>query len=206
MYGLLVSAVPGTEPIDLNEVKQHMRVDGDEENALILAYITTARLLAENYCQRSFIQTQWKWYLDSWFEYAENANVRHGRFVENERLDGDYIRLPRSPLISVDSIEYQDVDGITRTVNALDYLVDNKREPGRIIPVIGKSWPSIKYNPNAITVTFKAGYGANVDNVPQPIRTALMYLAGHFYETRNAGSEDTIPFHVKAMLEPYRLV
>jgi len=51
---------PQEEPITLNEVKAHLRIDGDEENELLSALITTAREMAEEYTRRSLVQQEWE--------------------------------------------------------------------------------------------------------------------------------------------------
>jgi len=46
---------PGLEPVDLEEAKNHLKVDGGDDNTLIQGLITTARQLAEKETNRAFI-------------------------------------------------------------------------------------------------------------------------------------------------------
>ena len=56
---------PATEPVTLDEARSHLRVDFLDDDALIVALITAARLHAEMLTGRSFITTRWKAVLDS---------------------------------------------------------------------------------------------------------------------------------------------
>lgn len=64
MYLRLVTP-PTIEPVTLEEVKLHLRVDGTEEDSLISALITAARQKAEEYTKRAFITQSWELALDS---------------------------------------------------------------------------------------------------------------------------------------------
>lgn len=64
MYLRMVTP-PAIEPITLEEAKQHMRVDGNDDDSLISALITAARQRAEEYTKRAFITQSWELALDS---------------------------------------------------------------------------------------------------------------------------------------------
>lgn len=55
-------------------------------------------------------------------------------------------------------------------------------------------------------IRFTAGFGASWGDVPSDLRQAVMMLAAHFYENRNA-QPDTggLPFGVLVLLEAYRV-
>jgi len=59
----LVSA-PAGEPITLLEAKQHLRVDVDDDDALIGSLITAARQAAETRTGRQLMTARWKLVLD----------------------------------------------------------------------------------------------------------------------------------------------
>ena len=79
------------------------------------------------------------------------------------------IRLPRPPAIS-------------------NYSVDTQTEPASIVPAYDKSYPDTRNQPNAVTVVYQAGYGANTTDVPESIRLAIRLLVGSYYENREATS------------------
>ena len=116
-------------------------------------------------------------------------------------------QLPRSPLITLDSIKYDDEDGIEQTLGASVYGVDSVGEmPARIWLKGGESWPTTY--PDAletVRVLFTAGYGTAGADVPASIRAALLLLLGNLFENREAvvvGSGATnLPLGVRALLD-----
>ena len=53
---MLNVVVTGTGPLfSLEEAKQHLRIDGDDENSLVEAYADAAVLAALNYCDRALV-------------------------------------------------------------------------------------------------------------------------------------------------------
>jgi hypothetical protein len=74
----------------------------------------------------------------------------------------------------------------------VDYVLDNIREPGWIVPAFGEAWPETRDQINAVRVTYTAGYLAGGTNdqrraaVPMPIRQWIMLAVGRSYEFREA--------------------
>jgi len=64
MYLRLVTP-PAVEPVTLEEAKQHLKIDGNEDDSLITALITAARQRAEEYTRRAFITQTWEVAVDS---------------------------------------------------------------------------------------------------------------------------------------------
>ena len=101
-------------------------------------------------------------------------------------------------------IGYKDSTGTETILPVSDYLVDTDREPGRVLPGFGMSWPVFTPFPAApIRIQFVAGYAV----LPEPIRQAMLLLVGHWYENREATgtAKDQTAFSVHALLSPYRV-
>lgn len=163
--GLVVTVQPTIEPLTVAEVATHLRTSADPELA---AYIIAARQYCETYTRRSFITRTLRYTLDQ-FPTCES-----------------YLALPRPNLLTVTSVQYVDTNGDTQTFSSSDYSVDTASLPGRIILDYGVSWPSTRCQPNAVTVTYTAGYGATTDAVPESIKQAMKLLIGDWYENREA--------------------
>ena len=185
---LVLVTPPAVEPVSLDELKAHLRINADQndEDALLQHYLTTARKYAENYTWRAFITQTWRVSFDCF---------------------PCKIEAPRPPLQEVTSLQYVDTAGDTQTLDEDLYQVDADSQPGRIIPAYGQSWPSIRSGTlNAATVTFEAGYGDSPDDVPEEIRQSILFLAAHLYEQREAVvigagiSIETVPFAVESLL------
>lgn len=192
---LKVATQPAVEPVTLAEAKQHLRVDISDDDTYIGALITAARQWVEEYVDRALVSQQLTMRLDS-FPYE--------------------FELPRPPMASsgtltATTITYTlDPGGsgtatlTTTTLSASTYRVDREDTPGRIRTVYGGTWPSHLSDPNAVAVTWWAGYGAEGSNVPAAIRHAMLMLIGHFYERRLAADSvpaTEVPFGVKALLD-----
>lgn len=83
----------------------------------------------------------------------------------------DVIELRRPPILTVASVAYLDTAGDSQTLSSSLYDTDLTGEPGRILPAEGTCWPSTDCKPNAVTVTFTAGYSSTI---PKAAWTAIM--------------------------------
>lgn len=183
-----VTVQPATEPLTLAEAKLHCRVDGTDEDSLIESLIVAARAHCEAVTHRQFVTATYEMTLDAF-------------------PDAD-IALPCPPLRSVTGITYVDGSGVTRTVSTSVYNVDTVREPGRVTLAYGETWPTTRLEPNAVRVTFAAGYGEPA-SVPPGIVAAMKLIVGHLYMNREAVNVGNIvnelPMAVDALLGPYSL-
>jgi uncharacterized phiE125 gp8 family phage protein len=192
-YRAVQTAAPAVEPVTQNEAKNHLRVDTSADDNLIDGLIAAARQWVEHYTRRALITQTWEASLD--------------RFPVSE---SEPIVLPKTPLLSVGSISYLDLQGSTQTWAASNYQVDSVSEPARILPVEAADYPSEQDDTlNTVTITFDAGYGDAETDVPSAIRQAMLLLIGEMYERREQGSPQEInqvPFGVQALLGPYRVL
>lgn len=168
-----ITSEPSVEPVTLNEARDFMRVDYDDDDALIKELIKAARRHAENVTERAFINQTWTLGLDCFW-------------------GSSVLYLPRPPLSSVTSITYVDTDGNSQTVAASTYSVDTTHEPGRVWLAYGQTWPTPRAERNAVTVTYVAGYGAAASSVPETARIAIKMMVSDMYENRDVGFVGTI--------------
>lgn len=154
MAGFTYLTPPTCEPIHVNDVRQHIKQDITDDDNLIVAYLGSARAYAEDLCRKQFVAARLLYKLDA-FPTIYGPLVSGG-----DSVPGNAIALPRAPLIEVESIQYIDTGGVTRTVPASDYVVDATSEPPRITPVFGKIWPINLPQIGSVWVNYKAGYVA----------------------------------------------
>jgi hypothetical protein len=207
-----VTVPPAIEPVSLTLAKQQIRVDFPDDDALITSYITASRQYAENYTRRAFFNQTIVLSLDH-FPYFTGESTLPTRARQDWAMYSAYydritIRLPRPSCVSVQSITYVDLNGVTQTLPASAYYVDTTSEPGRIVPTSGSYWPYTQaYVPGSVQVSYLAGSygdGVTVNNCPQTVIMAIMLLVGSFYENRSALSEQNlkeIPMAVSALLD-----
>jgi uncharacterized phiE125 gp8 family phage protein len=186
------AVAPVGEPLTYVDLKEHLRIDISDDDSLVDAYISAARVYVEERASIALLSQTFDYYLDDW-------------------PSGDTLYLPRPPLQSVTYVKYYDEDHTVYTFAAASYYVDTIGAPGRIVLNDGYDWPTISLRPaNGVQVRFIAGYGDPAD-VPTPIQHALRLLVGVMYENREdatfiAGMTMTsIPHGVAALLRPYNM-
>lgn len=189
--GLILTAAPSGEPVTRAEAKEHCRVDGTDDDALIDALIVAARRLAETLTGRALVTQSWKLLLDAFPVEA--------------------IKIPLPPLQSIGSIKYLDADGNQQTFASNQYIAFTTGQHGIVAPVYGVSWPATRDQREAVEVTFTAGYG-NAAAVPQEAKQWMLLAIGGWYSQRESlavGSlaPETLPRGMwDALLDGYRVV
>jgi uncharacterized phiE125 gp8 family phage protein len=186
--GLKQTVAPAIEPIDRDDVKQHLRIGGGDEDNYLDGLITAARQFVEERTGRQLITATWK-------------ETRY-RFPECEWT------LDRPDLIGVSSLTYKLAsDGTVTTLASTDYTVSTNGHRGVVVPAFGTSWPGARYEIDAVALTYTSGFGATAASVPQAIKQAMLLLIGSWYENREAVMVGTISkeveFAVEALLAPY---
>ena len=171
-----------------SDFKQHARIEIPDDDSLVLTYIESARRETENKLDRTLINTTWVLRLDE-FPCGNNP-----------------LPMPRPPLSSVTSITYTDTAGTSTTWASSNYTVDANSEPGRIYPAYGQTWPSTRSVPNAVVITYVAGYGSSATSVPGGIRAYILRKAAELYEQREMSTAGVISEFkdVDGLLDPYR--
>lgn len=176
---------PAAEPLTLEEIKVNLRIVFADEDDDLLRMIRAARQMAEERLNRALMPQVLAFGADA--------------FCTN-------MKVPRPPLIEIDSVKYTDSDGTEQTMPDTGYLVDGFAEPPTISAAPGTSWPSTRAQSGAVVVQYQAGY-ADAASVPEPIRQWMLLAIGAFYEHRsmvNEGQTYTLPddFY-KWLLQPY---
>lgn len=185
---LTITTPAGKKPLSLDEVVQHTRVTNTDDDSYLLALIAAATEHVESFLKRALINRTYQLTLDDGFP--------------------GWFELPKPPLVSVSSITYIDADGDSQTLPTSVYTVDANAEHGRIVLAYEKSWPSTRDIINNVTVNFIAGYGEDTDDVPMPVKQAMLLLIDHWFEHRSAVSElrlQETPLAVTNLLWPYRV-
>ena len=180
-YSLTRTSDPSLEPVTLAEAKRHANVVASDDDDYITHLIVAARELVEGDTSRALITQTWRLKLHEFF--------------------ADKIELPRPPLQSVSSIKYLDTDDNEQTLSSTYYDVDTDREPGVVWRDEDTSWPTISDEPNAVTITYIAGYGDDAADVPQRAKHAIKLLVGHWYRSREAVIVGTITKEIEMAYE-----
>lgn len=146
---------PAELAVSLAAAKETLRIDASDTSldASITRWIKGVTREAEHQLGRSLINQGWRLSLDAF---------------------PDAFRLDHPPIVSIQSIQYFDVDNTLQTLDPADWLADIVTEPGFIVPGIGKAWPESYDRVHAVTVDYTAGYGATEESVPVNVQLYIL--------------------------------
>src|SRR5579859_631916 len=201
-YSLVVVTPPATEPVTLDEAKLHLRVTDTADDTYIGGLITVAREYLEKIENRAFITQTLRMQIDS-FPDLPNATLKffiptysvESYLARAISLMSGPLRLFRSPVQSVTSIQYLDANGVLQTLaqnpapGLPGYIVDTDSEPARIAPANNLPWAVTLAQQTAVKVLYVAGYDEDAANVPESTKHKIKLLVGQLYENREAISE-----------------
>src|SRR5690606_1141690 len=119
---------PETEPINLDEAREHLRITGQDD--YVTSLIQSARVQVERYLNRALITQTWDVYYSFW-SYE--------------------MRLPYAPVQSVTSVKYFDLDGAENTLSDSLYWKVLSADPAAVVRKYETTWPELQYGrPDAI--------------------------------------------------------
>ena len=176
-----------SEVVTLADLKSHLRVDHDDEDALIAGYAQAASQWVETYTGRSLSTQTWQ---------LSMASIPR------------QVWLPRAaPLQTVTHVKYYDSTNVLTTLSATNYIVPAFHEPGMVELLDTATLPSVYSRSDAVQIEYVTGYAEGA--CPQQLAQAVQTLAAHFYEHREATVVFTInkevEFAVTALCSPYRI-
>jgi uncharacterized phiE125 gp8 family phage protein len=207
MSGIQVATAPTSEPLTVLEAIDHLRLDSDVDETLVMSLIVGAREWAENYTGRAFITRTIHQWLDG-FVAADVGLWEGWRTGPDIIRYENHIELAQTPVISLTHIKYFDDDDAESTWAATNYYVDTIREPARIVLRDGGTFPTELRAANGIKIVYEAGYGSSPLNVPEPIRLAMLQYCAFMYESRGDFEGNTAaqpPKILGSLLRPYQI-
>ena len=182
---LTLLSPPVGEPVTLDEAKAHLRVDASDDDTLIIACFVAATRAVEARGGIALLTQGWRLTLD--------------------QAPDETLSLPIDPVQAIDAVSVINSNGDGEIVDPSLYEFA-PGAPGRLRRAA--PWPQPASKLDGVTIDFTAGFGAAAD-VPAPLKQAVLILTAHFYEQREAASDDrlyTVPQTVDALIAPYREV
>lgn len=167
--------------LTIDDAKQHLRVDGDEDDALIGALRDAAIELVQKY-----------------------TGLKLGPTEDNIATFADFGRSmvtglgPRSSIV-VTVVSYIDASGAPVSLSSTDWRIG---VDGGLQPAVGASWPSAS---GPVTMTFDVGFAAG--ECPKGLIAAVKLMLGYLYANRDAivsdGFENALPTAVARVCSLY---
>lgn len=171
-------------PVPDTDALEHLRLTANDETYLVHALVGSACDLIGEMSGRCLASEVW----------AASYSSISGK-----------IKLPKSPVISVDSVTYYDQTDMVQSLPTTDFYVFLSDDHAEMQPKPGRQWPVTSTRDDAITITFTAGYAA----LPQALRAAVLLTVGHLYENRQASvvgmTVATLPLAVEELVSIHRL-
>lgn len=178
-YSLYLIEAPTDDVVTLAEAKTQLRVSGSADDAIIEALIQSAVDQIDpaggGWLGRALRPQTWELRgngFPCWYDGCGYARNFHKAY---------WAPLPYPPLIAVDSVKYDDGDGVEQTlVEGTDFRVfQGGIGQASIAPVYNGSWPSsVRCDPESVRIRFTAGYenASGVDEMPSPIKQAVIMM------------------------------
>lgn len=217
--GTYRKTAPAIEPVTVTEAKSWCRVDQSDDDLIFQFLIGTAREFVESHIGRALISTTFEYRLDEWPGRSGGYNhlATIGTLSPISLLSwpaqtprSECIYLPMGNVISVDSVTYVASTGSVETMTAVtDYQTSLTSVPARIMPAANTTWPWLgMQHLDSVCITYKAGFGANANDVPYELRCAILMLVELYYAERKPvifTDARPLPFAVEAMLSHYAI-
>jgi len=215
------------EFVSRSDAKAHLRVDFTDDDALITSLIVAARRWAEDYCDTTFILSNYTMYLDSFYGPI-GSPIQFGLRADGSNIEGRQgtvpnldVELPRPPLSQYDDtgstsapvVYYKPSQNSDYTVLSTSlYRVDYSATPGVLRPLYGQTWPAHLVDQNSVKIVWWAGYNpsAEVNNYTfneDVLRSAVLMLVAHLYRNREMTTQQAlseVPMGTKALLDTLR--
>jgi uncharacterized phiE125 gp8 family phage protein len=118
---------------------------------------------------------------------------------------GGWVRLSLRPVSQIASVEVrnQDHEWVEADLDVFSLVEDEGA-----FHVSAISWPQ-GFGRNPLRISFVAGFGVDATDVPEQIKQAILLLAAHFYEQREAVSTDRapviMPISIERLLSPFKI-
>ncbi|MDR1598100.1 MAG: head-tail connector protein [Holosporales bacterium] len=161
--------------ISPSHLKQHLRIDHSEDDARIDLLLSAATELVERDIGQTLLTKVW-----------HKVDVAHPTYSGRGRVSLQYP--PISKIISVNECLGDKLRPLRRYVLELE----------RVIPSVLLECPH-----NKVEIVYQAGWSDDPQDIPPPIRQAILMLAANMYE-----KQDLAPIlcaGVDELLHPYRI-
>jgi uncharacterized phiE125 gp8 family phage protein len=175
---------PDIEPVALDYTKLFLRVDTDDDDTLILDFVRSARQRIERLISGSLI-------------------TRRRRYIST-RISGRGVFINHHPVRSIDTVTLTAGQGEERVISPQGLNINLRCQPPAISLKSRASWQSYLPGAQNLEIEFTAGFGTAAEDVPMPLRQAILLLTAQSYEHRGAEQVPPLPMMVDALLMPYR--
>ncbi|WP_371396211.1 head-tail connector protein [Fretibacter rubidus] len=177
---------PAVEPVSLDYAKIFLRVDTDDDDALITDLIRAARIRVEAMIGGALITREMR--------------------LTTTRVSGRGVFINHHPITDVTSVAVLDNAGARVNVGLENVTVNLRCQPPVVSLSAHNNWQAILSGASAVEIDVVAGHGSMPEDIPMPLRQAVLLILAQSYEFRGDDNAPPVPMMVDALLMPYRMV
>jgi len=188
--GQLIQVTQGEPPLSVVDALFHLRIDAGIEDDLVESLIRSIQNELEP-------PNGWLGRALTTSEYKQTLPYFARR-----------IKLAGAPIQSIDAVTYRDSSGTVQTVDPSFYRLTDGAAPMLVLEP-NKEWPTdLECTPDAVSIEYTAGFGANDTSVPEIIKQYIRIMVGYRYDVRKPtviGTTVAPNPYVRDMLESWRV-
>lgn len=177
---------PANEPLTLDDIKDHLRIDHEHEDALLMQLQAAARHTVERSIDQALLEQTWRQYEPG---------------LGSDRC----VRLRIRPVLSVSAVTAFDGDGNPAVLASTDYHLVRDRD-GQLVEFADNIDPALCAN--GLEIDVLCGMGSLGLDVPETLRHAILLLIAHWYEFRGAVAPQdqpvSLPPGFETLIAPWR--
>jgi uncharacterized phiE125 gp8 family phage protein len=178
---------PEALPVTLDQIRAHLRIDGEAQDSYLLELAEAATALVEAESGKLMITQSWRVFLDEWPESA-------------------VVELPLAPVRAVSAFTVYGQDDSPLAVAPESWHADLISEPARLAGLASiYSFRKI----NGFEIDLLCGYGDTATEVPDQLIRAVLLAVAHWFEFAGAPQDvarrGVLPSGFDRLLAPYRM-
>ncbi|WP_373353223.1 hypothetical protein [Pseudoroseicyclus sp. CXY001] len=182
----------GVAEVPVAALKEHLRLgtgfaDDGLQDVVLEGFLRAALAAIEARTGKVLLKREFLWQRENWGDYGRQP-------------------LPVAPVSEILSVELVDGAGAGVTVSPGSYrLIEDASRP--VLEARGGALPAIPSGGH-VAIRLRAGFGAEITDLPADLAQAVLMLAAHFYEFRHDTTlgAGCMPFGVSTLIERYRNV
>ncbi len=185
------TTIPSTA-LPVEPFKDHLRLgtgfaDDGVQDTVLESFLRAALAALEARTGKILLTREFSWGLTDWRDRCSQP-------------------LPVAPITGLVSLTMLDRAGNASPLAISDFALEQDHHRPRLAATTGLL-PAITPR-GSINIRFTAGFAASFDALPADLSQAVLMLASHYYDNRNAlGIPDTsLPFGVAVLVERYKTV
>ncbi|MFS2318193.1 hypothetical protein RMQ97_09665 [Maricaulis sp. D1M11] len=154
-------APPAVEPVTVGQIRDRLRLSDDRLDGPIRHWIRSARRRVEQECQLALIEQTLVERLDHWGQDARLSGF------------GEAFRLARRPVLAFEQLVLIDEEEQDHPVTPWPFRLDSGSHRARLVLKADACWPAPLRPTQGLVLTYRAGFGARAEQVPDELVEAM---------------------------------